>query len=254
MEEVQILTENDRKEMEKSREGRVFVRGITGAVKFLCGKGIGKRFAYGLKAYTDFIFYVEEKKEDVRDIKGFAMVSIHDEFLYIDLICAKGVGSAILAKVEEKARIMRKKSVVLCSVKNPFSFYKYKGYEIIKSCRDDLTWKGHKAENTGPRERLELRTAYDRKTGKETVEGLAGCVVWNDGCMLMEKIVDPALLEKKMRLQRLKNAQVKREISERSRRRLARELNPKRDRFLPRDKSLGRYYLRDRSRNRLRKI
>jgi len=176
---VEILTKGEITELSRASG---LLKDIIAATGFLC-KGVHNRFGPRAIGHTDFIFYI---KDDRSNILGFALVNDHPTFLYIDLICAKGVGKLLLDSIETKATEMRKSSVILCSLKDPYSFYRLKGYEKLDWCRPELTWKGHIAEK---RDDWEMSVDFNRETKEHVYGRVSGCGVKEDECILMEKIL-----------------------------------------------------------------
>ena len=62
------------------------------------------------------------------DLHGFALVQTKPESLYVDIICASGVGKKILQEVYKAGREMRKKYVSLSALPRVINFYRKEGF------------------------------------------------------------------------------------------------------------------------------
>lgn len=62
------------------------------------------------------------------ELHGFAIIQNKPESLYVDIICASGVGKKILQEVYKAGREMRKKYVTLSALPRVINFYRKEGF------------------------------------------------------------------------------------------------------------------------------
>ena len=61
-------------------------------------------------------------------LNGFVIMQIKKDYIFIDVICASGVGKVLLSKVEKIARQRKKKYIVLNALPHVINFYKKLGF------------------------------------------------------------------------------------------------------------------------------
>jgi hypothetical protein len=62
------------------------------------------------------------------ELHGFALIQKRQDSLYVDIICASGVGKKILKVVYKAGREMRKKFVTLSALPRVINFYRKEGF------------------------------------------------------------------------------------------------------------------------------
>lgn len=90
---------------------------------------------------ADYVFVVRPITRQTRsssNVLGFALVQDRESHLYIDVVCAKGAGTALLRQIEEFGKSKRKLFVMLNALPAAISFYRRLGYVHSEgSCVED---------------------------------------------------------------------------------------------------------------------
>lgn len=68
------------------------------------------------------------------DVIGFVFIKDQGEYFYIDVICAKGGGTALLNEVEKIAKEKGKKGIKLSALPHVVSYYRKFGYKHHDEC------------------------------------------------------------------------------------------------------------------------
>ena len=115
--------------------------------KFLCqnanGNGeINPNYIRNAFKGTDIVIVSRTPERQTRSndaIKGFCLVKIKHDHLYIDVLCAKGGGLLLVKRVEQIARRMNKPYLMLNALPSVINLYKTKlGFvHTEKSCTED---------------------------------------------------------------------------------------------------------------------
>ena len=73
------------------------------------------------------------------ELHGFALIQNRQESLYVDIICASGVGKKILQEVYKTGREMKKKYITLSALPRVINFYRKEGFlHSENGCKEKL--------------------------------------------------------------------------------------------------------------------
>ena len=85
------------------------------------------------------------------DVKGFAILNIETNSVFIDLICARGYGSKLIATIEREARKLDKRYVSLSALPHVINYYRRIGFvhATTGACKehDDVQTEAEKVKN-----------------------------------------------------------------------------------------------------------
>ena len=87
--------------------------------------------------HTSVVVFAKDGITRSAKLQGFALVQVHVDFLYIDVLCAKGAGKAIIEYTEGLGISMKKPYIVLSALPGVVNWYRRLGFvHAFKQCTE----------------------------------------------------------------------------------------------------------------------
>lgn len=110
-----------------------YIRYINGQGASICGALVSHTYVKRNAIENADMIVVSLTKKRTRtgeriNLHGFALIRTKKSALYVDVICAKGVGKKILQRVYENAQHMGKRFITLSALPHVIHFYRKEGF------------------------------------------------------------------------------------------------------------------------------